>query len=138
MATFPEYMRRPPVIVRVRVTRSVVVLCVVFWILCCLSVFLILMTIRSVVKISNFVITAIYHTKGKQSYIILKHMIDFIHLQTVFRCQHGLCRLVHRGCKGCVRTLLWKPLGTIKVGFYLKHLLIKLKFLITSDQTLLK
>jgi hypothetical protein len=35
MATFPEYMRRPPVIVRVRVTRSVVVLCVVFWILCC-------------------------------------------------------------------------------------------------------
>jgi hypothetical protein len=31
-----------------------------------------------------------------------------------------------------------KPSSTIKVGFYLKHLLIKLKFVITSDQALLK
>ena len=44
MATFPEYMSEAPVIGGVRVTRSVVVLCVVVWVLCCLSVIRILMT----------------------------------------------------------------------------------------------
>jgi len=33
---------------------------------------------------------------------------------------------------------VWKPSSTIKVGFYLKHLLIKLKFAVASDQALLK